>query len=162
MKQGLSNPALLLLSTPEGQKALAKTSQATSRALDLGFTILKIGFFSLAGYIIYRKVTGAFSKISEDLNYRPANVTTVSAKQRAENIFKAIYGVGSNFDKVKANLTIPNQKLNYNGYLRIYNEFGSRRGADLKKLTLTEWLTEEYGSDKLKMAQLKFITDNVF
>ncbi|WP_394760295.1 hypothetical protein [Flavobacterium sp.] len=157
MKQGLSNPALVtLLSTPQGQKALAKTGQATGRALDLGFTILKIGIFSLAGYIIYRKVTGAFSKVSEDSNYRPANVTIVSAKQRAENIFNAMYGVKNDFNKVSQNLS----GLNHNGFIRVYNEFGSRRGADFKKLNLTEWLYDQFNATQI--AQLKFITNNSF
>jgi hypothetical protein len=163
MKKGLGNPAAVaLLSTPQGQKVIEKTSHATGRAIDIGITIFKVGLLSLVAYIAYRKITGAFSKIKEDSNYRPANISIVSAKQRAENLFKAMYGVGANFEKVKANLTIPNQKLNYNGYLRIYNEFGSRRGSDFKKLTLTEWLIDQFGSDNTKMAQLKFLTNNVF
>ena len=156
MKQGLSNPALLLLSTPEGQKALAKTSQATGRALDLGFTILKVGIVSLAGYIIYRKVTGAFSKVKEDKNYRPANISIVSAKQRAENIFNAVYGVAKDFSKVSQNLS----GLNHNGFIRVYNEYGSRRGLDFKKLNLTEWLYDQFNATQI--AQLKFITNNSF
>ena len=110
----------------------------------------------MAGYIIYRKITGAFSKVSEDSNYRPANVTTVSAKQRAENIFNAIYGVKNDFNKVSQNLS----GLNHNGFIRVYNEFGSRRGADLKKLNLTEWIYDQFNTTQI--AQLKFITNNSF
>lgn len=158
MKQGLSNPALIaaVLQTPQGQKALADSAQATVRALNFGFTILKIGFISLAGYIIYRKITGAFSKISEDRNYRPANVSVISAKQRAENIFKAVYGAANDFNKVSQNLS----GLNHNGFIRVYNEFGSRRGLDFKKLNLTEWLYDQF--NETQIAQLKFITNNAF
>lgn len=157
MKQGLSNPALVaLLSTPQGQKTLAKTSQATGRALDLGFTIIKYSFLALGGYIIYRKITGAFSKISEDKRYRPANITVASAKQRAENIFNAVYGIKKDFKAVAKNLT----GLNNNGFTRVYNEFESRRGADFKKMNLTEWLYDQF--DAKQIAQLKFITNNSF
>lgn len=157
MKQGLSNPALLaLLNTPKGQQALESVNQRTTWAMNLGFTVLKIGIVSLAGYIIYRKISGAFSKIKEDKNKVPANISFVSATQRAENIFKALYGTKNDFDEVAKNLI----RLNHNGFTRLYNAYGSRRGADFKKLTLTEWLYDQF--DATQIAKLKFITNNAF
>ena len=153
----LGNPAITaVLATPEGQKALSNASHASSKAIDLTFTILKIGIFCLAGYIIYNKVVNGFSKRKEDSNYRPSNITSQGAAIRAENLFRAMYGLGDNFNKVATNL----KGLNLNGYIRVYNAFGERRGMDLKKQNLEEWLYDNFSESEIK--QLKFLTNNAF
>jgi hypothetical protein len=154
MKNGLSNPALLALSTPQGQQAMANASKVQSKAIDLGFSILKIGLFALGGYLVYRKIVSAFQKRKEDNNYRPANVSLEMAKVRADNLFKAMYGVSNDFSAMLKNLS----GVNYNGYTRIFNAFGERRGADLKKQNLTQWIYDQ--SNETELAQLKFITNN--
>lgn len=154
MKNGLSNPALLALSTPQGQQALANVGKVQSKAIDLGFSILKIGLVCLGGYLVYRKITNAFQKRSQNNGYRPANISVAMAKVRAENLYKAMFGVANDFNAIIQNLS----GLNFNGYNRVYNEFGERRGADLKKQNLTEWLYDQCNATQL--AQLKFMTNN--
>jgi hypothetical protein len=154
MKQGLSNPVLLALATPQGQKALANVSQVQSKAIDLGFSILKISLFCLGGYLVYRKITNAFRSRKENGNYRPANISEAMAKVRAENLFKAMFGASHDFNAMLKNLS----GLNYNGYTRVFNAFGERRGADLKKQNLTQWIYDQCNATEL--AQLKFATNN--
>lgn len=67
-----------------------------------------------------------------------------------------MYGPGDNFNKVATNL----KGLNYNGYVRVYNAFGERRGMDLKKQNLEEWLYDNFTESEIK--QLKFLTNNAF
>lgn len=146
----LGNPALVtVLASEEGRKA-------TSKAIDLTFTIIKVGIFSLGGYLVYRKFFPAFNKMVENPNFRPSNVTQQGAEARAENLFRAMVGFGSNFDKVAANL----RGLNYNGFARVYNAFGERRGMDVKKQNLIEWLYDQFSASEIK--ELKFITNNAF
>ncbi|WP_395077740.1 hypothetical protein [Flavobacterium sp.] len=154
MKNGLSNPALLALSTPQGQQALANVSKVQSKAIDLGFSILKIGLLCLGGYLVYRKITNAFKKRGQNNQYQPANISVGLAKIRAENLYKAMFGVANDFNAIMQNLS----GLNYNGYNRVFNEFGERRGADFKKQNLTEWLYDQCSATQL--AQLKFMTNN--
>lgn len=154
MKNGLSNPALIALSTPQGQQILANAGKVQSKAIDLGFSILKIGLLCLGGYLVYRKITNAFHKRKENSQYRPANITVATAKLRAENLYKAMFGIANDFNAILLNLS----GLNFNGYARVYNAFGERRGADLKKQNLTEWLYDQCSPTQL--AQLKFATNN--
>jgi hypothetical protein len=154
MENGLSNPALIALSTPEGRQAVANASKVQSKAIDLGFSILKVGLLALGGYLVYRKIAYSFQKRKEDNNYRPANVSHEMAKVRADNLFKAMYGVSNDFNAILKNLS----GVNYNGYTRIFNAFGERRGADFKKQNLTQWIYDQ--CNQTELAQLKFITNN--
>ena len=158
MKPGLKTPAAVVaaLSTKEGKKAIDTALHAQSKAIDLGFTILKIGLFSLAVYITYKKVFNSFVKAKEDKSQPASNITIAGAKQRAENLYRAMNGVGANFDKTIANL----RGLNYNGFIRVFNEFGERRGYDLKKQNLTEWIFDQFNEAQIK--QLRFAANNSF
>lgn len=158
MKEALGNPAIIAaaLSTEAGQKAINKGVDATGKAVSLGFTILKVGIFFLAGYVVYKKVFPHFKKVKEDSRYHPANVTETGARQRAENLFTAMQGIGADFNKTSSNL----KGLNHNGFIRVYNEFGERRGADFKKQNLTEWIYDQFS--KSEITELKFITNNAF
>lgn len=146
----LGNPALAtVLATPEGRQAATKT-------IDLVFTVIKVGLLGLTGYIVYKKIFNSFNKMVENPNFKPANVTIQGAEARAENLYRAMVGPGSNFDKVASNL----RGLNYNGFARVYNSFGERRGADMRKQNLIEWLYDQFDSSEIK--ELKFITNNAF
>lgn len=155
-KIGLSNPAALaLLSSPEGQKMLANAQGAQSKLMArafLGFEILLI-----AGGLVfaYHKIFG-FTKWNENKNYQPSNISTAQAKARADAIFSALYGVGANYSTVEHNLT----GLNHNSFIRIYNEFGERRGATFVKKNLIEWLQDQFNEDKL--TQLRFLIKGFF
>lgn len=153
----LGNPAITaVLATPEGRQAVSNATHTATKAVDLFFTVLKVGIFCLGGYIIYRKVVPSFDKKYEKSNYRPSNITTQGAAIRAENLYRAMYGPGDNFNKVATNL----KGLNYNGYIRVYNAFGERRGLDFKKQNLEEWFYDQFTESEIK--QLKFLTNNSF
>lgn len=156
MKKALGNPALAVLSTEAGQKALNNSVNASGEAMKLGFTLLKIGIFGVAAYLLYNKFTNSFVKAKEDKRQPVANVTSGGAEVRATNLFKAMVGIGANYNKVYTNL----KGLNYNGYVRVFNAFGNRRGNDFEKLNLTEWLHNQFNESDLQ--RLRFATNNAF
>jgi hypothetical protein len=51
--------------------------------------------------------------------------------------------------------------LNYNGFVRVYNEFGEQTGQLFgKKLDMIEWLYSKY--DAYEMQQISFLTNGAF
>lgn len=153
----LGNPAIAaILATPQGQQALSNASNKASKTIDLLFSTLKVGVICLGAYILYKKVIPSFEKKQENSNYRPSNITSQGAAIRAENIYRAMYGPGDNFNKVVTNL----KGINYNGYVKLYNAFGERRGLDFKKQNLEEWFYDQFTESEIK--QLKFLTNNAF
>lgn len=157
-KKGLSNPAVVatVLSSPEGQKAIARSQQNTQRGINAGVTVLK--FLVLGGLVavLYFKVFKGFSKLQEDVRYKPSNVNVTEAKARAEAIYTALLGFGANYKTVENNLT----GLNHNGFIRVYNEFGERRSATLVKMNLVEWLQDQFKEDDI--AKLRFLIKGFF
>ena len=153
MKQGLNNPAVAmqLLQTPKGQKMIENAQNTGRTATKIVFTLGGLLALFIAGKIVYNKFF-RFSKIKQDKNYTPANITEIEAEQRANAIEMALQGIGSDFKAVEKNLS----NINRNAFILIYNAFGERRGMDLKKLTLIDWLVYEYGgTDKLARLRLK-------
>lgn len=151
MKTGLNNPivAAAVVTNPQVQKIATKS-------IDLLFTVAKIGVFGLVGYIVYKKVFKGFKKERENPNYTPSNVSSLQAKAKAESIYNAMFGINRDFTQVFKNL----DGVNRNGFIRIYNEFGARRDAAFKKMTMTEWFYDQFS--KTDISRLKFITNNAF
>ena len=163
---GLSNPALIAAaSTPAGQKAIAKTLENANAGVNATASIikggLKIVLFLGIGVIVYKKVFNGFSKLSEDKRYRPSNISSGMAKNKAEAIFNAMYGINitnAGFNSVKQNLS----GVNHNGFIKIYNEFGLRKGLNAfeKKTNLIQWIADQFSQSQL--VQLRFIMPNFF
>jgi hypothetical protein len=150
MKQGLRNPALVAYAnTEQGKKTIEKGT-------DLGFLVLKIALIGGLGFFAYYKIFGGFKKIQEDPRYKPSNISVTSAKARAEAIYTAMLGFGANYDTVEKNLT----GLNHNGFIRLYNEFGERRGTTLSKMNLVEWLQDQFKEESI--AKLRFLIQGLF
>jgi hypothetical protein len=150
MKQGLKNPAIAAFaSSPKGQEAIAKTT-------NLGITVLKIGLVLGALTVVYYKIFKGFSKVKEDANYKPSNISVTQAKARAEAIYTALLGTAKNYNTVEKNLT----GLNHNGFVRLYNEFGERRSALLTNMNLVEWLQDQFNEDDI--AKLRFLIKGFF
>lgn len=80
------------------------------------------------------------------------------AKNKAEAIFSAMYGFGNGFKSVKQNL----MGVNHNGFIRIYNEFGQRKGINplSKKMTMIEWFADQFTPSELM--ELRFLIPHFF
>lgn len=166
-KQGLHNPAVItaIASTDRGKKGItdaienANAGVAATASIIKG--VLKAGLFLGVGYYVYKKVFDGFSKLKEDKRYRPSNISTGMAKNKAEAIYSALYGINitsAGFKAVKQNLT----GVNHNGFIKIYNEFGLRKGLNpmSSKMNLVEWISDEFSQSEL--VQLRFIVPNFF
>ncbi|WP_281238157.1 hypothetical protein [Flavobacterium praedii] len=150
MKQGLKNPALVAYASSEqGQKTIAKGT-------DLGFLLLKITLIGGLGFFAYYKIFMGFKKLQEDPRYKPSNISQTTAKARAEAIYTAMIGFGANYATIEKNLT----GLNHNGFIRLYNEFGQRRGATLVNMNLVEWLQDQFKEDDI--SRLRFLIQGFF
>lgn len=161
-KQGLHNPALVAIaSSKEGQKGISSTLQRANDSVSATASIvkgvLKTGFFLTVGYFAYKKLYG-FSSLVENRKEKPSNISSGMAKNKAEAIFSAMYGLGNGFKAVKQNLI----GVNYNGFVRIYNAFGTRRGVNplSKKMTLIEWFIDQFSPSEL--IELRFIIPHFF
>lgn len=168
MKQGLNNPALVAVaSTPQGQKAITKTIDTANNAVSGSLSIVKgvlgIAFLGGVGYFAYTKIFNGFTSVTEDSRYTPSNVSTGVAKAKAEAIYIAMYGAGNGFAMVKAILQYVNgERINHNGFIRVYNAFGKRNGQIpfSKKMTMTEWFTDQF--DESELLELRLIIPNFF
>lgn len=150
MEQGLKNPALVAYATSEqGQKTITKGT-------DLVFLLLKITLIGGLGFFAYYKIFMGFKKVQEDTRYKPSNISQTTAKARAEAIYTAMIGFGANYATVEKNLT----GLNHNGFIRLYNEFGQRRGATLVNMNLVEWLQDQFKEDDI--SRLRFLIQGFF
>ncbi len=150
MEKGLKNPAITAFAaSPEGQKAIAKTT-------NLGFTVLKVVLIAGVATVLYFKIFKGFKKIQEDKRYKPSNINTTQAKARSEAIYTALLGAGANYKTVENNLT----GLNHNGFIRLFNEFGERRSATLVKMNLVEWLQDQF--NEADIAKLRFLIKGFF
>lgn len=163
-KQGLKNPALLtaVASTKQGQKAISDSLTKASASVESTATILK-GIFKIAllgglGYFVYKKIFNGFTPLVQDKRYAPSNISTGVAKSKAQLIYRAMYGVGSGFKQVKQNLL----GVNHNGFIRIYNEFGKKKGLNplSKNLNLIEWFEDQFSPSELM--ELRFLLPNFF
>ena len=113
--KGLGNPAVIssVLASEQGQKAIGKTQ-------DVFFTVLKVGLVATVLVVAYYKIFKGFTKLKEESNYYPSNISITNAKARAEALYTAMLGFGANYDAVESSL----KGLNHNGFIRVYNEFG--------------------------------------
>jgi hypothetical protein len=162
-KQGLHNPALItaVASTPKGQKAISDALDNANKGVSASASILKgvlkIGLFLGIGFYVYKKVNG-FSALKENKNDYPSSISLGLARVKAEAIYKAMYGMGNGFKEVKKEL----MGVNANGFVRIHNAFGVRKGINplSKKMTLLEWFTDQFNPSELM--ELRFLIPNFF
>ncbi len=121
-------------------------------AINILPTLLKGAIIIGAGYYVYNRFFG-FKKQKENPNYRPSNITYENAKQKAENLYNAMFGLSDGYSGVLANL----KGVNYNGFIRISNAFGERRGLDLQSGNLVAWLHSNLSEEK--MTRLRILTN---
>jgi len=168
IKQGLSNPAVLAAaSSPAGQKAvgdvssIARTNAETTGKIAVAVVpfIVKVVIIGGIIYVGYRMYSKRFIKLAYNPSLDAANISDGQAQAKADAIYAALFGVGADFAMVAAQLA----GLNYNGWVKLYNAYGQRMGANLlaDKMNLVEWLNDDQFSDD-EMSQLRFILPGVF
>jgi len=73
-------------------------------------------------------------------------------------MYEAMYGFGANAELVGEQLA----GLNYNGWVKVYNSFGNKKGANIlgDDMNLVEWLNDQFSEDQLQ--ELRFVLSGVF
>jgi hypothetical protein len=153
--KSLGNPAVLAtVLNSDVAKDKMKTQSEIAKST-IPFIVKTLFVLAIFGFAYY-KITNRFKALSENANYPTSNITEGQATTKADAIFEAMYGIGSNFDIVAYNIA----GLNYNAWVKLYNAFGERRGSDLQKGNLVEWLNDQFSNYELE--QLRFLVSNVF
>ncbi len=147
-------PTKSKLGNPVAAVAGAKAIEQASTALPF---LIKLGALITVGVVGYKMYTNRFIKLKENSAYAPANVSYAQAKGKADSIGRSIGLISNDFQNVSKQLS----GLNYNGFIRVYNEFGHQRGTLLGgDLNLIEWLQNQFNS--YQMQQLSFLLGGAF
>jgi hypothetical protein len=159
-KNNLGNPAVAtVLSNDNVTKSIASTVETKNEiAKSTVPFVVKTLFVLGLGYFVYYKIVNRFVSLKENSNYPTSNITNAQAVTRADSIFEAMNGLGSNLEIVKQNIA----GLNYNGFIKVYNAFGSRQGSVpfSSKMTMIEWFNDQFNTSELE--QLRFLVPNIF
>lgn len=119
--------------------------------------VLKLTAVGIGGILLYRAISNRFVKRNEVSAYPQANVSFAQAQARANAIYSSMGWVSNDFDNVKAQI----QGLNYNGYIRVYNAFGKRRGTLFAgELDLEQWLQNQFTQEQVN--ELSFLLNGAF
>jgi hypothetical protein len=146
-----------LASSKSGLSGITSSPAIIDKGADLAVWFIK-GTIVIGGlYLLYRSYTNRFVKLKENSNYPLANVTVAQAKNRADAIGASIGWVSNDFDQVSQNLA----GLNYNGFIRVYNEFGHQTGTLLGgDLNLIEWIKNQFS--EYEVSQLSTLLNGAF
>lgn len=162
-EKGLSNPAVLAVaSSPAGQRAIGNATELQHDLAKTGISLVPFVFktlFVVGGiYVAYNLWSNRFIKLGVNTNYPSANINDGQAKARAEAIYEAMYGIKSNKEIVAMNIA----GLNYNGWVKVYNAFGNRKGINPlgSAMNLAEWINDQFSGQDL--LELKVILPGVF
>lgn len=127
---------------------------AVGKGLKIGFILLGLSVVAVGGmafYYLYWK--NRFQPLKKNTNYSPSKISASEAKVKAENLYKAMYGMGTDFTAVYDTL----KGVGYNEFIDIYNAFGKRKPADdiniigtSGYLTLTEYLKSDLSKSELE------------
>ena len=159
----LRNPAVLAAaSTPAGQNALTKSTEITANAANKGIDLLswgiKLAVLCGGAYYVVSLFKKRFINMNTNSNYAPSNITDGQAVAKADALYEAMYGVGADVDIVATQIA----GLNYNGWVKVYNAFGNRKGVNPlgDAMNLVEWFNDQFDEDEL--LQLRFLVSGVF
>lgn len=145
-KSNLGNPAVVAA----GAAVATKSAEAIPFLIKL-FTVLGVTYY------VYTKYTDRFVKRKENTSYPPANVSMAQAEARANAIYSSIGIVSNDFENVARQVS----GLNYNGFIRVYNAFGHRKGTWLGgDLNLEEWCYNQF--KRSQVLQLSFLLNGAF
>jgi len=140
---GLKNPAAI---------AAASESAAGQKAIEAGVstisTVIKVALVGAVLYGGYLWWKSRFQPIGIATNRPPAQITEGQAQTKANALYQAMLGPGTDFDTVRNNLI----GLNYNDWVLVYNAFGKRSGILPLSAAedLSEWLVNDLSSSELE------------
>ncbi|MXN90156.1 hypothetical protein GR160_02870 [Flavobacterium sp. Sd200] len=166
-KKGLNNPAVAAaLNSEEGKKAIGSTTENASVAVKAAAGIatdvipfmIKTALVLGIGWYAFGLFKNRFIKLGINPNYPAANVSDGQAAARASALYEAMYGLGADFEAVKNAIS----GLNYNGWVKVYNSFGNRKGINIlgDEMNLVEWLQDQFNEEDLQ--ELRFLVNGVF
>ncbi|AOZ99596.1 hypothetical protein [Flavobacterium commune] len=142
---------------PKKSKLGSPAEVAIEKTVEVIPFLIKTAVFLGLGYWAYNKYTNRFVKRKENTSYPAANISLAQAQSRADAIYSSLGWVSNDFDNVSRQLT----GLNYNGFVRVYNAFGHRRGTLLKgQLNLEEWCYDQFTDYQVQ--QLSFLLGGAF
>lgn len=142
----LGNP----LAVVAGAKVIEKSSEAIPFLIKL-FAVLGVGYYA------YSRYTDRFVKRKENSSFPASNISYGQAKSRADAIYGSIGIVSNDFDNVARQIT----GLNYNGFVRVYNAFGHKKGTFFGgDLNLEEWCYDQF--THYQVQQLSFLLGGAF
>lgn len=108
------------------QSAVKNNQKAITTSINIGFILVGVAIVGLGMGAFYKLYwENRFRKLKHDPNKKPSNVSPSAAKAKAQALYSAMKGMGTNLQVVKNNLT----GVNYNGWVDVYNAFGKRSGS---------------------------------
>lgn len=100
--------------------------KAVSTTINIGFILFGTAVLGVAGYAFYALYwKNRFKKMKYNPKAAKSNVSPASAIAKANALYAAMRGAGTNEKEIYKALT----GVNYNGFVAIYNAFGKREGA---------------------------------
>lgn len=142
----LGNP----LAFVAGAKVIEKSSEAIPFLIKL-FAVLGVSYYA------YSKYTDRFVKRKENSSFPVSNISYAQAKSRADAIYGSIGLMSNDFDNVARQIS----GLNYNGFVRLYNAFGHKKGTFFGgELNLEEWCFDQF--TPYQVQQLSFLLGGAF
>ena len=100
--------------------------KAVSTTINIGFILFGTAVLGVAGYAFYTLYwKNRFKKMKYNPKAAPSNVPPAAALAKANALYAAMKGAGTNEKEIYKTLT----GVNYNGFIAIYNAFGKRSGA---------------------------------
>lgn len=122
--QKLGNPAV----ASAVSSYVASNPKAIEKTAKVGFwitlgTVVVVG--CMAYYGLYYK--HRFKKMKFDPASAPSSISQIEAQNRADNLYRALKGVGTDNEAVIQNF----KGVNKNGFIAIYNAFGKREPASI-------------------------------
>lgn len=100
--------------------------KAVSTTINIGFILFGTAVLGVAGYAFYTLYwKNRFKKMKYNPKAAPSNVPPAAALAKANALYAAMRGAGTNEKEIYKTLA----GVNYNGFIAIYNAFGKRSGA---------------------------------
>ncbi|AVM49312.1 hypothetical protein [Capnocytophaga sp. oral taxon 878] len=110
------------------RSAVENNKTAVTTTINIGFILLGVSVLAIGGtafYYLFWK--NRFVKAKYNGNMPRSNVSPAAAQAKAEALYQAMKGAGTNEEAIKRALA----GVNYNGYIAIYNAFGKREPGGL-------------------------------
>lgn len=105
------------------QEAVKNNKTAITTTINVGFILLGLTVVSIAGYSFYAFYwKNRFKRWNYDPKSPASNVSPVSAKAKADALYTAMKGAGTDEKTIFETLA----GVNKNGFIAVYNAFGKR------------------------------------